>query len=78
MIVAVQGVGVIDYMAQWDAVAADDSNRGFLGYHVYIDNMTYPIAAVNNINYDVSSIGSGIHEIGVSACYQMDLFYGAF
>ena len=69
MIFDVQGVGVINYMVYWDAVPADLENRSFQGYNVYVDDMTTPIASMIEVFYDVASVGSGMHEIGVSALF---------
>jgi Concanavalin A-like lectin/glucanases superfamily/Carboxypeptidase regulatory-like domain/Secretion system C-terminal sorting domain/Transglutaminase-like superfamily len=70
MIFDVQGVGVINYTASWDAVPADELNRSFQGYNVYVDDMTTPAATVNETSYDLSTVGAGIHDFGVSAVFS--------
>jgi Concanavalin A-like lectin/glucanases superfamily/FlgD Ig-like domain/Carboxypeptidase regulatory-like domain/Transglutaminase-like superfamily len=64
----IQGVGVIEYMAYWDAVSADNANRSFQEYNVFVDATL--VASVSDNYYDVSAIGSGIHEIGISAVFS--------
>ena len=69
LIYEVQGIGVIEFIAYWDPVPADDLNRCFQEYKVFVDDMTTPVATISENYHDVSSIGSGVHEIGVSAVF---------
>lgn len=66
----VSGIGVIDYIASWDPVPADEMNRNFLEYNIFVDDMTTPVATVNNISYDLTTYGTGIHEVGISAVFS--------
>ncbi|RLC52393.1 MAG: hypothetical protein DRH79_04930 [Candidatus Cloacimonadota bacterium] len=70
LIQSIQGLGVIEYIAYWDAVPADAINRSFQEYKVFVDDMTTPAATTNELSFDVSSIGSGVHEIGISAVFS--------
>ena len=66
LITAVSGISVIDYLCSWIAVPTD---RSFIEYHVYLDDLNNPISSTINQFYDFSGLDNGLHTVGISANY---------
>ena len=69
IIYQVQGIAVIDHIAYWEPVPADQANRAFQNYKLFVDDMGNSIATTESHQYDLSGYGDDTHVVGISAVF---------